>query len=156
MSASKEKVLRVILPELEAMGMDMVDLEVSGNAGKTLLRLYIDKKGETLDRCTLSLADCELVSRAIERLLDVEDLFGRNYVLEVSTPGVERPVRTLAEYRRFIGRLANVTFMKEGKDGNFDGRIKKVDGDVVMFDVNGRDHKVNVNDIRKTKLKFER
>ena len=156
MSTSKEKVLRVILPELEAMGMDMIDLEVSGNAGKTLLRLYIDKIGETKDRCTLSLADCEHVSRAVERLLDVEDLFGRNYVLEVSTPGVERPVRTVAEYRRFIGRLANITFIKEGRDGNFDGRIKKVDDDVIMFDVNGRDQKVNVNDIRKAKLKFER
>lgn len=156
MSVLKEKVLKVIVPELEAMGMDIIELDVSGNAGKTLLRLYIDKIGETKDRCTLSIADCEHVSRAVERLLDIEDLFGRNYVLEVSTPGIDRPVRNLAEFKRFIGRLANVTFMKEGKDGNFDGRIKSVDGDVVMFDVNGRDQKVNVNDIKKAKLKFER
>lgn len=156
MSVLKEKVLKVIGPELDAMGMDIIELEVSGNAGKTLLRLYIDKKGETQDRCTLTLADCEHVSRAVERLLDVEDIFGRNYVLEVSTPGVERPVRNLAEYKRFKGRLANVTFVKDGRDGNIDGRIKSVDGDVVMFDVNGRDQKVNVNDIKKAKLKFER
>ena len=156
MSVLKEKVLKVIAPELEAMGMDIIGLEVSGNAGKTLLRLYIDKIGETQDRCTLSLADCEKVSRAVERLLDVEDLFGRNYVLEVSTPGVDRPVRNLAEYKRFKGRLANVTLIKEGTNSNFDGRIKSVDGDVVMFDINGRDLKVNFNDIRKAKLKFER
>jgi len=155
-SVLKEKVIKVIGPELDAMGMDIIELEVSGNAGKTQLRLYIDKKGETQDRCVLSLADCEHVSRAVERLLDVEDLFGRNYVLEVSTPGVERPVRNLAEFKRFKGRLANVTFIKEGKDANFDARIKSVDGDVVMFDVSGRDYKVNVNDIKKAKLKFER
>lgn len=156
MSVLKEKVLKVIRPELDAMGMDIIDLEVSGNAGKTLLRLYIDKIGETQDRCTLSLADCEHVSRAVERLLDVEDIFGRNYVLEVSTPGIERPVRNLAEFRRFKGRLANITFIKEGKDCNFDGRIKSIDDDVILFDVNGTDQKVNINDIRKAKLKFER
>ena len=156
MSVLKEKVLKVIRPELEAMSMDIIDLEISGNAGKTLIRLYIDKMGETLDRCTISVADCEHVSRAVERLLDVEDLFGRNYVLEVSTPGIERPVRNLSDYKRFKGRLANITFVKDGRDGNFDGKIKSVDGDVVMFDINGRDQKVNVNDIKKTKLKYER
>lgn len=155
-SVLKEKVLKIILPELEAMGMDLVELEISGNAGKTLLRLYIDRLGETMDKCTLSIADCETVSRAVERLLDVEDLFGRNYVLEVSTPGIERPLRKASEYTRFKGRLANVTLNTTGPNSNFNGRIKDINGDVIMFDVNGRDIKINVNDIRKAKLKLER
>ena len=156
MSVLKEKVLLIIMPELEAMNIDLVDMEISGNAGKTLLRLYIDKIGETKDRCTLSIADCEHVSRAVERLLDVEDIFGRNYVLEVSTPGIERPLRQVAEYTRFKGRLANVNLKTEGPNSNFNGRIKDVNDDIIMFDVDGRDVKVNVNDIKKAKLKFER
>ena len=155
-SVLKEKVLKLILPELEAMGIDLVELEISGNAGKTLLRLYIDRLGETKDRCTVSIADCETASRAVERLLDVEDLFGRNYVLEVSTPGVERVLRNAAEFTRFKGRLANVNLKTEGPNSNFSGRIKDVNDDVIMFDMNGRDVKVNVNDIRKAKLKIER
>ncbi len=155
-SVLKEKVLKIILPELEAMGIDLVDFEISGNAGKTLLRLYIDKLGEVKDRCTVSIADCETVSRAVERLLDVEDIFGRNYVLEVSTPGVERPLRKTSEYTRFKGRLANVSLKTEGPNSNFSGRIKEVVGDIIMFDVNGRDVKIDFNDIKKAKLKLER
>jgi len=156
MSVLKEKVLAVIIPELEAMGIDLVDFEITGNAGRTLLRLYVDRSNETQAKCTLSIADCEHASRAIERLLDVEEILSGNYVLEVSTPGVERPLRKLSEYTRFKGRLANISLKTEGSNNNFSGRIKEVNGDVVMFDVNGKDMKVNVNDIKKAKLKFER
>lgn len=153
----KDRILKVLVPELEAMGIDLVDIELSGLSGNKLLRLYIDKIGETQDKCTLSIDECEKVSRSVERLLDVEELLGRKYSLEVSTPGVERKLRNINEYNRFKGRLASVVLNEEGPKGTaFTGRIKEIkDGDVT-FDCEGKDIKVNLSDIKKAKLKFER
>jgi len=155
LSVLRNKVVEIITPDLTAKGIDLVDVELAGNAGKMLVRLYIDKLGETQDKCTLSIADCEKISRAVEQLLNVEDILPKNFTLEVSTPGLERPVRTLDEFRRFKSKLAQIT-SDSVSGGVLVGRIKDVDGNSVVMDVDGKEQKINMDQIKRSKLKFER
>lgn len=89
-------------PELEALGFECVKLEVVGSTGNPVVRLYIDKPGG------VSIGDCSLVSRSIGLLLDKEDLIPGRYLLEVSSPGNDRPLVTEAHFRRFEGESAKV------------------------------------------------
>ena len=155
-SVLKDKVVNIIKPELDAMGIDIVDMDVSGFGGKPLVRLYVDRVGETSPLCTLKVEDCEKVSRSVQRLLDVENVFPNNYTLEVSTPGLERGLNNISEYKRFKGKLSKVVLKKEGKDSCFVGRITEINNDEIMFDVDGKERKVNIIDIKKANLKFER
>jgi ribosome maturation factor RimP len=92
----------LVAPELEALGFECVKLEVVGSTGSPVVRLYIDKPGG------VSISDCSLVSRSISVLLDKEDPFPGKYLLEVSSPGSDRPLVTEAHYRRFVGESAKV------------------------------------------------
>lgn len=155
-SVLKDKIAGIIQPELDAMNIEIVELEVSGFSGKPLVRLYIDRAGETKAECTLKVEDCEKVTRSVQRLLDVESLFPGNYVLEVSTPGLERAISTISDYQRFKGKLSKVVLKKEGPNSCFNGRISSVDNNEITFDVDGHERKVSITDIKKANLKFER
>lgn len=90
--------------ELDSLGYDLVEMQLRG----TMSRPLVDIRLERRDGEAVTVADCARASRAIEARLDAIELIGSRYVLEVSSPGVERPLRTAAEWRRFIGRRANV------------------------------------------------
>lgn len=131
-SALKEKLLALLEPPLTAMGYELVDLEarVGGNG---LLRIYIDQ-GRGVD-----LEDCERVSRQIGTLLDVEEPMPGSYTLEVSSPGLDRPLRTAAHFERFAGHEAKIRLARplEGRR-NFKGRLCGIGDDGVLIDVDGR------------------
>jgi ribosome maturation factor RimP len=150
MQQLKEQIEDVVSSELNIMGMDLVDFELVKGKGQFIIRLYVDKSNDTSKRCSLTIADCEKVSRAIERLLEVEDFVPGSYVLEVSTPGIERSLRKIQDFSRFIGELVAGT----AQDGYFQGRIKDVRQDNIVFDINGMDRTLKLSDIKKAKLKF--
>ena len=154
MSLTKQSLTEFLIPELKAMGVELVDLELSSSR-KPLLRLYVDKLGETKPQCTLMVADCENVSRTIQRLIDVEGIIPGDYTLEVSTPGLDRPLFNVSDYSRFKGLLASVVIC-EPTGGAFEGRIVDVVGKNVVFEVAGKKKEVSVSDIKRAKLKFER
>src|SRR5215472_2386476 len=99
-----EDIRRLLEPTIAHMGFDLYDLRQIGRAGRTL-QIVIDKvEGVTLD-------DCERVSQVAGPLLDQADLMGdERYVLEVSSPGAERPLRNRAKYDRFAGNRGNVHY----------------------------------------------
>ena len=92
----------------------------------------------------MSIEDCEQVNREIGTILDVEDPLPFAYTLEVSSPGLDRPLRSIADYRRFAGRLAKVV-VSEPVDNQkaFEGRLRGVDADAVLLEApNGRQHRL--------------
>jgi ribosome maturation factor RimP len=96
------KIKEIIEPVIKDMGMSLEDVELTKMAGKVLLRIFIDKEnGVTLD-------DCEQVSREVEAQLDVEDPIPSSYILEVSSPGIDRPLKKPADFKRFSGKMARV------------------------------------------------
>ena len=93
-----------IQQQVDELGYDLVEFRQGGTRTRPLLDVRIDRR----DGVRVSLDDCASVSRSLEPLLDAVDLVGSEYVLEVSSPGVERPLRNPADWRRFIGRRVRV------------------------------------------------
>src|ERR1035437_8539874 len=106
MSAPKEDtcaiVKKIVMPILDSMGLELVDIEFGRVGRDPLLRLYIDKNGG------ITLEQCAEVSRELSLILDVEDAISSNYTLEVSSPGLDRPLKKQSDYERFAGRLIKV------------------------------------------------
>lgn len=110
-------------------GVEFLNSEIVGGKGNMTVRIYIDKPGG------VTLEDCSTVSRAIEAVIDVEDFIPSAYVLEVSSPGLERPLFTIQDFARFVGKKAKVK-TAEPLDGqaNFNGRIMGVDEAEIVFE----------------------
>jgi len=115
-------------PTLEAMGYELVGVEYQGGGRGGLLRLYIDaEQGITLD-------DCARVSHQVSGLLDVEDPVPGQYRLEVSSPGLDRPLFRLEHYARFIGRKVRLRLREpRGERRKFEGVIERVEDSQVVI-----------------------
>ena len=110
----------VVAQGLDEAGYDLVELRRGGTRSRPVLEVRIDRR----DGATITVEDCARASRALEARLDPGDLVAERYVLQVSSPG-ERPLRTPAEWRRFIGRWANVLAPDFG--GRIEGEILSLD-----------------------------
>ena len=96
------KIEALILPILSGFGMELVDLEYKREGRSSALRLFIDKPGG------VTLDDCAVVSREVSAILEVEDPIESAYRLEVSSPGIDRPLKKPADYARFAGQLVKI------------------------------------------------
>ena len=139
--------------EVEGLGYDLVELRMGGTARSPLLDVRIDRH----DGARITVDECARVSRAIERLLDASGLVGENYVLEVSSPGVERPLRNAADWRRFAGKTAKVLSPSLG--GRLEVEVVGVDDSsgepvAVMREARGTEHRVPLTDVREARLVF--
>ena len=126
----REIVNGIIEPVINALGLELFDLEVGKMRGKGLLRVFIDKEeGVTID-------DCERVSREIAVVLDVEDPIPYSYVLEVSSPGLDRPLKGPADFKRYTGNTVRViTTDPIDKQTFFVGKIAMAGDSEVMLDL---------------------
>ncbi|MDD2213119.1 MAG: ribosome maturation factor RimP [Oscillospiraceae bacterium] len=93
-------------PIIEQLGYELIDTDFLTEAGRKILRFYIDRRGG------VGLTDCETVSRAVDPLLDTDFSFPGAYYLEVSSPGVERPLKTAADFKRHKDELVEVSLYK--------------------------------------------
>lgn len=93
-----------ITRQVEALGFELVQLEQAGNAARPILSVYIDRPDSVFGEPGVSLEDCARVSRALEPSLDARDDLSDRYLLEVSSPGVERPLTKPRDYTRFAGQ----------------------------------------------------
>ncbi len=130
-------------------GVSLFDIELLGK-GKLLLRVIIDKKeGVTLD-------ECERFSKSFEALLDVENLIAGPYTLEVSSPGLDRPLRNPSDFVDNLGKLARIITKEKIENQNFFvGRIKEVRGNDITISVNEREIVVPFESITKSRLEIE-
>lgn len=110
-------------------GVEFVHSEIVGSKRNMTVRIYIDKpEGVTLE-------DCSIVSRAIESVIDADDFIPSPYVLEVSSPGLERPLFSIQDFEKFAGKKAKVkTSDAISGQANFNGRITSVEGSEIVFE----------------------
>src|SRR3989440_11110069 len=121
-STQISRIRELFEPTLIFLGYELYDLTLAGSGGHTTLRVRIDRpEGVTL-------GDCERVSKSLSALLDQADPLPTRYDLEVSSPGAERPLRNLEEYRRFMGKRANVRYRVGDREQVAEGRLVAVSG----------------------------
>lgn len=151
-----EQVTSLALPLLDSMGIELVEIEYRKEGQGMVLRLYIDKPGG------ITLDDCTDVSRELSEILDVEEVIHCHYSLEVSSPGLNRPLKKEADYLRFTGRLVKIrTFEMVADDaGNkrktFLGELLGLaDGIVSIKLVEGQSAAIPLDRIAKASLEFE-
>jgi ribosome maturation factor RimP len=151
-----ERITSVAIPLLDSLGLELVDLEYRKEGHGMVLRLFIDKPGGIL------LDDCAGVSRELSELLDVEEIIESNYNLEVSSPGLDRPLTKPSDYERYAGRLVKVrTFEMVSDDaGNkrktFLGVLQGLKDGVVSLKLKeGQSAFIPLEKIAKTNLEFE-
>lgn len=134
-----------------SMGMEVVLVEIKGEGNRSIVRAYIDKPGG------ITLDDCENFSRRLSVSMDVEDWIPSHYVLEVSSPGVNRPLIKEADFKRFCGKNAKVrTRSAVAGQRNFKGKILGViEGRLELEVAPGKEVKIALTDIEKANLMAE-
>lgn len=142
----------------ESYGLEIFDVQFRREASGMVLRVQIDRPGPAATaEESVSVDDCAHVSRELSAILDVEDVVPTAYTLEVSSPGLDRPLRRRQDYERFAGRRAKLV-MRESIDGQtyFKGRLGGVSEDAVLIESDdGRSHRVPMDVITRANLEVE-
>ena len=144
---SVAKLTAMLQPLVEDLGYEFVGLEFSSNPNSRVLVLYIDKPAG------IAVEDCELTSREVAALLDVEDPIPGHYVLEVSSPGLDRPLFNLQQFEQFAGEQVQLTLFAP-LDGRrkFKGRILGVQDEKVTIEQDGVEVTLEHGNIAKARL----
>jgi ribosome maturation factor RimP len=142
-----------------AHGLELFDVELTRESQGWVVRVTIDRPGPAATpEDSVSIEDCSTVSRELSAILDVEDPLDRAYTLEVSSPGLDRPLRNEADFQRFAGRMASIV-LNEPVDGQtfFNGRIQGIDDRdvVILVGKKNRPHRIPVAGIKRARLEVE-
>lgn len=159
MTDKATEISKLLAPTVASLGVELMGAEYLPSPGGAVLRLYIDvpvgdvsvdAEGEPR---SVTIEECEAVSREVSAQLDVQDPISGNYTLEVSSPGIDRPLFTLAHYQRFVGEPAKVT-LRLPQDGRrrLQGKIERVEGGTVVFVLDGNEFPVSFDNIDKARL----
>ncbi|MCL6415431.1 ribosome maturation factor RimP [Aestuariirhabdus sp. Z084] len=146
--ASKLEILEeLVKPVSEGLGLEFWGIEYMSQGRHTLLRIYIDStEGVTLEHC-------EAVSRQVSAVLDVEDPIAGEYTLEVSSPGMDRPLFTVEQYKAYIGQAVSLR-LRVPYDGRrkFQGVINGVEADDVVLLVEDHEYLLPIDSIEKANI----
>jgi ribosome maturation factor RimP len=140
---------KLLLPTITALGYELVGVERLSQGGhRTLIRVYIDSPAG------IHLSDCEQVSHQVSGLLDVQDPIPGHYVLEISSPGLERPLFTLEHFIRFIGCKVSVRLNRPvvATQRNFTGLLQQVQGHNIIMVVEDTEYSLPYEQIEKAHL----
>ena len=149
---SKEELVRrfwsVFEPEILEQGYELVEVEVTGHGGVRILRIYIDKEeGGILHQ------DCVVISQFLNPLLDAEDFISENYILEVSSPGIERPVRKPSDFVKFSGeQIVVLTHSPVMGQKNFTGVLRGFDDGLIKVESDETLFEIHIENLRKAYL----
>jgi len=145
----KEKIRKLAEEVADQEDLELVDLELT-RGRKVVLRVFIDKEGG------VTIEDCERMSRALEALLDVEDPIKESYILEVSSPGLDRPLKGRHDFIRNMGKLARIiTKDKVEMQNFFIGRIEGADENGIFLNLGKKTVFISYDNISRANLEVE-
>ena len=153
MSDKAKQIANLLSPTVQALGLELLGAEYLPAPGSATLRLYIDVPEAELATRMVNIEDCEAVSREVSAQLDVEDPITGNYTLEVSSPGIDRPLFTLAHFVRHQGESAKVVLRipQEGRR-RLQGAIIRIEGNGIVFLVDNAEMTVAFENVDKARL----
>jgi ribosome maturation factor RimP len=145
-----KRVEEVVLPVLGELGLELVEVQYRREQSGWVLRLIIDKPdGVNLD-------DCAVASRELSQLLDIEDFIDQAYNLEVSSPGLDRPLKSMTDFQRFIGRKAKIkTIEPIAGEHVFIGNIQQTEGESIVLEVGRKEVVIPFLQVSKARLEVE-
>ena len=150
MAGDPTKLQSLLEPSVDALGYELLHLEFSAQGTSSVLRVYIDAPGG------IRVEDCEAVSRQLSALLDVEDALPSAYALEVSSPGLDRPLVKPEHFRRFTGSRAQIVLNAPlgGRGGRrrFTGELIEVGEECVVIEVDGERYELAYKDMDTARL----
>lgn len=147
----EQKTEEILLPIVEEYGFELVDVEYVKEDGTWYLRTYIDKEGG------ISIDDCEKVSRRLSDILDEKDYIDDTYIMEVSSPGLGRPLKKEKDFKRSLGKEVDIrTYRMIDKQKEFTGILKDYDKDTVTIELENETLKTfEKGDIALIRLAFD-
>lgn len=147
----EQKTEEILLPIVEEYGFELVDVEYVKEGGTWYLRTYIDKEGG------ISIDDCEKVSRRLSDILDEKDYIDDTYIMEVSSPGLGRPLKKKKDFKRSLGKEVDIrTYRMIDKQKEFTGILKDYDKDTVTIELENETLKTfEKGDIALIRLAFD-
>ena len=147
----EQKTEEILLPIVEELGFELVDVEYVKEGGTWYLRAYIDKPGG------ISINDCETVSRRLSDILDEKDYIDDSYIMEISSPGLGRPLKKEKDFKRSLGEEVEVrTYRMIDKKKEFTGILKDYDADTVTIQMDDETLKTfEKGDIALIRLAFD-
>ncbi len=150
-----DALMRLLEPPIEALGFELVDAEFVREGRGGVLRIFIDCRAENSD-AGVTVDDCARVSHAVSQVLETQDPIKGHYTLEVSSPGFDRILRKRAHFERFLGEriFAELKLPIDGRR-RFVGRLKLVEGDTIVVEVDGKAHSLPLERIQKARLRPE-
>lgn len=144
------KVTEFVSPVLNEMGFELVDIEYLSQYGRWVLRIYADKEGG------ITLDECARVSREVGDLMDVKDLIPHEYVLEVSSPGLNRPLKKEKDFEKAIGKNVKIKmFAPVNGRRRFTGYLKKIIQGTVYIEIDNELFALSRKDIEKASLVYD-
>ncbi|AEB10109.1 ribosome maturation factor RimP [Desulfobacca acetoxidans] len=144
------RVTELILPVLQAHDVELVETEFVRAGRRYILRLFLDKPGG------ISLEDCAYLSNLLGELIDVHDVIRHAYILEVSSPGLTRPIKKIEDFSRYAGRLVRITVRGGvGKRSLYRGELLGLDGETVKVKEGSRVYAIPVKDIARARLDID-
>ena len=147
MDRLEKKLNDMFEPVIESMAYELIGVELTGSGNGTVLRIYIDaEKGITVD-------DCQAVSYQVSGILDVEDPLQNHYTLEVSSPGLDRPLVKPEHFKQFIGELVKIRSTEAvlGRK-NFKGILESFDGEYLYVAVDNEVYEIPLDAVEKANL----
>ena len=149
-SRAVKKVSALIEPILDEMEIELVDIEYLSEQGRWILRIYVDKQGG------ITLDDCARVSLEIGDLIDVKDIFSHGYVLEVSSPGLNRRLKKKKDFVRAVGKNIKIKMVAPiAGRRNFEGNLKSFQDGVLRLTLKDESVLLPYRDIEKANLVYD-
>jgi len=151
----RDALMRLLEPPIEALGFELVDIEFAREAQGGVLRIFIDCRAGN-PGASVTVDDCAGVSHAVSQVLETQDPIKGHYTLEVSSPGFDRILRKRAHFERFLGEriFAELKLPIDGRR-RYVGRLKLVEGDTIVMEVDGKAHSLPLERIQKARLRPE-
>ena len=142
-----DKIETLLRPIAESIGCDLITCEWAQEMGRRILRIYLDKPEGIL------LEDCEKFSNLVNPLLDVEDWITQSYDLEISSPGINRPLKRLKDFERFVGHGIRVkTYTPLDGRSRYKGKLLEVKENQLFIEIDNQEYKVPLSEIEKANL----
>ena len=151
----RDALIRLLEPPIEALGFELVDIEIAREGRGGVLRIFIDRRAAD-SAAGVTVDDCAGVSHAVSEVLEINDPIKGHYTLEVSSPGFDRILRTHAHFERFVGErvFAELKLPIEGRR-RFIGLLKSVSSDTIVVEVDGKACALPLDRIQKARLRPE-